>query len=216
MKMYNSLGPNPRCVRIFLAEKDMTLDTYELDITGGENRQADYTGKNPSGQMPALELDDGSVLAETAAICEYLEDLHPSPALIGANPQEKAETRMWQRRIELQITENLYNGFRYAEGYEMFKNRVHCIPAAADDLKQIVRQRLAWLDGLMEGRDFIVGNRFTLVDVILFCALDFGACVGQKMDPSLKNLSAWFSRVDGRPSSAASVHEKAKAAGMKA
>ena len=99
MKMYNSLGPNPRCVRMFMDEKDIKLDTIEIDILAGENRQAPYTDKNPGGQMPSIELDDGSVLAETTAICEYLEDKHPSPALIGSTPEEKAETRMWQRRI---------------------------------------------------------------------------------------------------------------------
>ncbi len=216
MRMYNSLGPNPRCVRMFMAEKGVTLDTIEIDILGAENRQGPYTDKNPGGQMPAIELDDGSILAETTAICEYLEDTQPGPALIGSTPEEKAETRMWQRRIELQITEHMYNGFRYAEGLDMFKERMHCLPEAAAGLKEIVQEKLAWLDGLMEGKQFIVGDRFTLVDIILYCAFDFGAGVGQKISPDLKNLTAWFARVDSRASAAASIHEKAKAAGMKA
>ncbi len=216
MRMYDSLGPNPRCVRMFMAEKGITLDTIEVDILGAENRQAPYTDKNPGGQMPALELDNGSVLAETAAICEYLEDTQSGPALIGSTPEEKAETRMWQRRIELQITEHMYNGFRYAEGLDTFKERMHCLPEAAAGLKEIVQEKLTWLDGLMEGKQFIVGDRFTLVDIILYCALDFGAGVGQKISPNLKNLTAWFARVDGRASAASSIHEKAKTAGMKA
>ena len=216
MRMYNSLGPNPRCVRMFMAEKGVTLDTIEVDILGAENRQGPYTEKNPGGQMPAIELDDGSVLAETTAICEYLEDTQSGPALIGSTPEEKAETRMWQRRIELQITEHMYNGFRYAEGLDMFKERMHCLPEAAAGLKEIVQEKLAWLEGLMEGKQFIVGDRFTLVDIILYCAFDFGAGVGQKISPDLKNLTAWFARVDSRASAASSIHEKAKAAGMKA
>ena len=216
MRMYNSLGPNPRCVRMFMAEKGMSLDTIEVDILGAENRQAPYTDKNPGGQMPSIELDDGSILAETTAICEYLEDTQPSPALIGSTPEEKAQTRMWQRRIELQITENMYNGFRYAEGLDMFKDRMHCLPEAADGLKEIVQEKLAWLEGLLEGKQFIVGDRFTLADIILYCAFDFGAGVGQKISPDLKNLTAWFARVDSRTSAASSIHEKAKAAGMKA
>ena len=216
MRMYNSLGPNPRCVRMFMAEKGVTLDTVEIDILGAENRQGPYTEKNPGGQMPAIELDNGSVLAETTAICEYLEDTQPGPALIGSTPEEKAETRMWQRRIELQITEHMYNGFRYAEGLDMFKERMHCLPEAAAGLKEIVQEKLAWLDGLMEGKQFIVGDRFTLVDIILYCAFDFGAGVGQKISPDLKNLTAWFARVDSRASAASSIHAKAKAAGMKA
>lgn len=216
MRLYNSLGPNPRCVRMFMAEKGITLPTIELDILGAENRKPPYTDKNPGGQMPALELDNGSVLGETVAICEYLEDKHPTPALIGSTPEEKAEERMWQRRIELNITENLYNGFRYAEGLQMFKDRMHCLPEAATGLKAIVQEKLAWLDKLMEGKTFIAGNRLTLTDIILYVALDFGTGVGQKIDPNLKNIAAWFKRMNERPSATASLHEKAKAAGMRA
>jgi glutathione S-transferase len=201
---------------MFMAEKGITLPTIELDILGAENRRPPYTDKNPGGQMPALELDNGSVLGETVAICEYLEDKHPTPALIGSTPEEKAEERMWQRRIELNITENLYNGFRYAEGLQMFKDRMHCLPEAATGLKAIVQEKLAWLDKLMEGKTFIAGNRLTLTDIILYVALDFGTGVGQKIDPNLKNIAAWFKRMNERPSATASLHEKAKAAGMRA
>src|SRR5262245_49586090 len=216
MRMYNSLGPNPRCVRIFMAEKGVTVPTMELDILGAENRKAPYTDKNPGGQMPALELDNGSTLAETVAICEYLEEKHPTPALIGTTAEERAEERMWQRRIELNITENLYNGFRFAEGLKMFTDRMHCLPEAAPGLKAIVQEKLEWLDKLMAGKQFIVGNRLTLTDIILYCALDFGAGVGQKINPNLKNLTAWFERMNARPSATASLHEKAKSAGMRA
>ncbi len=210
MKLVNSLGPNPRCVRMFMAEKDLTLETIELDIQGGDNRRPPYTDNNPGGQMPSLELEDGSYLAETVAICEYLEDLYPTPALIGSTPQEKAQTRMWQRRVELNITEHLYNGFRYAEGFEMFKERLHCLPEAAAGLKQIVQEKLAWLDGLMAGKSFIVGERFTVADIILYSALDFGAGVGQTISPQLSNMTAWFERLAARPSADASLHEKAR------
>ena len=216
MQLYNSLGPNPRCVRMFMAEKEITLPTIEIDILGAENRQPPYTDKNPGGQMPALELDKGQVLGETVAICEYLEDKFPTPALIGATPEEKAETRMWQRRIELNITENLYNGFRFAEGLKMFQDRMHCLPEAAAGLKAIAQEKLEWLDKLMEGKSFIAGNRPTLPDIILYVALDFGAGVGQKINPDLKNITAWFERMNARPSATASLHEKAKAAGMRA
>lgn len=210
MKLVNSLGPNPRGVRMFMAEKGITLDTIEVDLVGGENRKPPYTDKNPGGQMPSLELDDGSYLAETVAICEYLEDTNPTPALIGSTPEEKAQTRMWQRRIEMNITEHLYNGFRYSDGIKIFENRMHCLPEAAAGLKEIVQEKLAWLDGLMEGKSFIVGERFTLADVILFSALDFGAGVGQTINPKLTNMTAWFERVNSRPSAEASLHPKVK------
>ena len=103
MKLLNSMGPNPRMVRMFMIEKGIELETLEHDILGAENRRSPYTDKNPGGQMPALELDDGSVLAETVVICEYLEELHPTPALIGTTAQERAETRMWTRRVEQKL-----------------------------------------------------------------------------------------------------------------
>ena len=105
MKFYNSIGPNPRVVRMFAAEKGITLPTVEVDLMKAENRQAAYLAKNKAGQMPCLELDDGSTVSEITAICEYLEDVHPKPALIGASAKEKAETRMWTRRIDLNICE---------------------------------------------------------------------------------------------------------------
>ena len=115
MKLYDSLGPNPRVVRMFMREKGIELPSEQVDILGGANRRPPYTDRNPSGQMPSLELDDGSVLAETAAICEYLEEKHPEPPLVGRTPEERAETRMWTRRVEFNITEHLYNGFRFGE-----------------------------------------------------------------------------------------------------
>src|SRR3989442_11435359 len=128
MLLYNSLGPNPRATRMFLAEKGISIPTTDLDLLGAENRRPPYTDKNPGGQIPALELDDGTVIGETVAIWEYLEEQNPKPPLIGANAKERAETRMWQRRIEQRITENLYNGFRFAEGAPLFQARMRIIP----------------------------------------------------------------------------------------
>ena len=131
MKLIDSFGPNPRVVRMCLAEKGLTLPSEQIDLLGGENRQSAYLARNPGGQLPALELDDGTVIAETAVICEYLEEVHPTPSLVGATAAERAVARTWQRRVELNITEHVYNGFRYAEGFELFKNRLYCIPEAA-------------------------------------------------------------------------------------
>jgi glutathione S-transferase len=206
MKVYDSFGPNPRALRMFLHEKGLDLPKADVDLLGAENRRAPYTDRNPGGQVPALELDDGRVLGETVAIFEYLEEKHPKPALVGTTPEERAETRQWQRRIELKITEHLYNGFRFAEGIELFKPRMRVLPEAADGLKATARDNLAWLDGLLAGRTFLAGDRFTIADIILYCALDFGRGVGQPFDPSLKNVAAWFERVSGRPSAAASLH----------
>ncbi len=219
MLLYDSFGPNPRAMRMFLAEKGITIPTRNIDLMGAENRRPPYTDRNPGGQLPALELDDGKCIGETVAIWEYLEEKHPSPPLIGATPEERAEARQWQRRIELRITEHLYNGFRYSEGAPIFKDRMRILPEAAPGLKAIVQDNLKWLDALLEGRDYIAGNRFTVADIILYCALDFGSGVGQqvgsKMEPSLKNVNAWFKRVDSRPSAKASLHPNAAQIGMK-
>lgn len=214
MKVYDSFGPNPRALRMFLAEKDVDLPRITIDLMGAENRQAPYTEKNPGGQVPALELDDGRVIGETVAIFEYLEEKYPSPPLIGRTAEERAEARQWQRRVELKITEHLYNGFRFAEGIELFRPRMRVLPEAAEGLKAIARDNLAWLDALLQGKQWIAGDRFTMADVILYCALDFGASVGQPLDGTLTNLVGWKERVAARPSAAASLHPMSAATGM--
>jgi glutathione S-transferase len=204
MLFYDSGGPNPQVVRIFAAERGVDLPKTTIDLRGGENRQPAYMAKNPAGQLPCLELDDGFVLAEITAICEYLDEVGPAGrTLIGATPQERAETRMWVRRIDLNILEPLANGFRFAEGLKLFAPRIHVIPQAADDLKQIAQEKLTWLNGLIEGREFICGNRLTLADILLFSFLDFGARVGQPINAANANIVAHHARMKARPSSAA-------------
>lgn len=209
MKLLNSFGPNPRMVRMYAIEKGIDLDMLEHDLLGAENRQEAYLTKNPGGQMPALELDDGSVIGETTTICEYLEESHPTPALIGDSAEARAKTRMWVRRVELNITEHMYNGFRFAEGLDMFRDRLYCIPEAADGLKKKARAGREWLDGLMAGQDFICGNDLTIADIILFCCMDFCKDVGQAVDTDLPNIVAWYARMNARPSAAASLHPAA-------
>lgn len=215
MKLIEGFGPNPRATRWLLLEKGIELPREEIDVVAGENRKPPYTERNPAGQLPALELDDGRVIGETVAIFEYLEELYPEPPLVGATPEERAEARMWQRRVELNITEHLYNGFRYGEGLQLFESRMRCLPGAADGLKQKARDGLAWLDGLLAGKDWIAGARFTIADIILACALDFGSSVGQPTDPSLENLGQWWRRIQARPAFEASVHPMAAATGMR-
>ena len=205
MKFYNSIGPNPRVVKMFMQEKGVTLPFVEVDLMAGENRQEPYLAKNPAGQSPALELDDGTVLAEITAICEYLDEKFPGGSLIGTTPEERAETRMWTRRVDLNICEPMANGFRFAEGLPLFQNRMRCLPEAAAGLKAIAQDKRAWLDKLMNGRDFLAGKRLTMADILLFGFLDFGASVGQPINPELKNVSAWFERMKARPSAAASA-----------
>jgi glutathione S-transferase len=203
MKFYNSIGPNPRVVRMFMAEKGISIPTEDVDLMKGDNRREPYLKKNSAGQMPALELDSGHCVTEITAICEYLEDTNPNPPLIGRNPEEKAETRKWTRRVDLNICEPLANGFRFSQGLPLFKDRIVTVPEAADGLKRIAQDRLKWLDGELAGKDWICGKRFTLADVLLFCFLDFGNQVGQPLNDANANVAAWFQRVKARPSAKA-------------
>jgi glutathione S-transferase len=204
MKFYNSIGPNPRMVRMFMAEKGIEISKVDVDLLAGENRKEPYLGVNAAGQMPALELDDGTVVAEITAICEYLDEIKKdTPSLIGDSPAERANTRMWTRRIDLNIVEPGANGFRFSEGLKLFENRVRCIPEAADGLKATARDKLTWLDGLMGSKPFVGGNKLSMADIMLFVFLNFMGSVKQPLDPANKNLAAWYERMKARPSAAA-------------
>jgi glutathione S-transferase len=199
MKLFTGMGPNPRVVVLAIAELGADVELEQVDLMVGENRQSTHLERNPSGQLPTLELDDGSFLAEITVIAEYLDEKFGG-SLIGATAEERAETRMWVRRIDLNICENLANGFRFSDGLPLFKDRLHCIPQAADDLKAVVQEKLAWLDGLMGDNEFVCGDRFTLADILLFAFLEFGASVGQPLDAKCERLQAWYARVAARPS----------------
>ncbi|AMU88701.1 glutathione S-transferase family protein [Sphingopyxis macrogoltabida] len=201
MKFYNSIGPNPRVVKLFMAEKGIEIPEVIIDLRGGENRRAPYNVEvNPAGQTPALALDDGSVLTEITAICEYLEERFPETPLIGSTAEERANTRMWTRRVDIKICEPLTNGFRFAEGLPLFEPRMRCLPEAAAGLKAIAQDGIAWLDPLIAGRDFIAGDTLSLADLLLFAFLDFGVSVGQPVDPAFANVNGWYERMKARPS----------------
>jgi glutathione S-transferase len=205
MLFYDSIGPNPKVVRMFMAERGISgIPSETVDLRGGENRREPFLSRNPAGTCPALALDNGMVLAEITAICEYLDEIGPAGStLIGKTPEERAETRMWARRIDLHILEPMANGFRYTDGLKMFENRIHCIPAAGADLKAIAQEGVTWLDGLIGGRTFICGERLTLADILLFVFLDFFVGVKQPLNEANQNIVAWYGRMKARPSAAA-------------
>ncbi|MEI6484973.1 MAG: glutathione S-transferase family protein [Sphingomonadales bacterium] len=203
MKLYDSIGPNPHMVRMFAAEKGLELPKITVDIRKGDNRSGDYITKVPAGGTPALELADGKTVSEITVICEYLEELHPAPALIGSTPEQRAETRRWTRIIDLGYCEPMANGFRAVEGRPMFEPRFPLVSVAAGaELKAIAAKKLLWLDALMTG-DFVCGSRFTLADILLFAFVQFGAQVGQPLPDGAAWLPAWRDRVAARPSAAA-------------
>ena len=195
MKFYDSIGPNPRVVRMAMAEKGMSLLTETIDIMAGANRSGDYIKKVPAGGTPALELDDGRTVSEITVIAEYLEEVQPAPAIIGTTPEERAETRRWVRIIDLGYCETMANGFRATQGRPMFER-------GGEELKALAAKKLQWLDALMSG-DFVCGDRFTLADILLFGFIEFGAQVGQPLPDGLTWLPAWHKRVAARPSAAA-------------
>ena len=203
MKLYDSVGPNPRIVRMFMAEKGIEMPKQTVDLRKGENREAEHLKRNPHGQMPTLELDNGSYLSEITPICEYLEEKHPTPAMIGTTAEERAECRMWTRRVDLNICEPLANGYRFGEALKFFEKRIPVVPEASSGLKMIAANRLQWLDGQMAGKDYLCGKRYTLADILLYGWLDFAGQVGQPPDPANSHIVAWMARVGERPSAKA-------------
>lgn len=202
MKLHTSVGPNPQVVKMFMAERGITLPMVEVDIRAGENRKAEFLKTNPSGQSPALELDDGSVITEILVICEYLDEITPGDSLIGSTPEERAQTRRWMRWTDLGIVEPLANGFRFSQGLEMFQDRMRCLPEAADGLKACAQDKIAFMDGQLGERAYVAGDKFTLADILLFAFLGFGEAVGQPVNPEFKNLAKWRQTVAQRPSAA--------------
>ena len=205
MKLYNSLGPNPHTVRMFAAEKGIALPLQEVDVLGAEHRRAPYDALNPMMQTPALETDDGQVITEITAICEYLEEVHPNPPLIGSTPGERAETRMWCRRIDLNVIEGRSRAFRATGGRAYYIDKVKLLSEpAAEELKALVEDRILWLDQQIAGKAYICGDRYTLADIMFFCFMYFGAPEGgDNLPAGATNLTAWFDRLKARPAAAA-------------
>ena len=203
MKLITSIGPNPHVVRMFMAERGIEIPTEEIDIRAGENRKEPYLATNPAGQSPCLVLDDGSVVTEITAICEYLDEKFPGKKLMGDTPEVRAQNRRWMRWVDLNVLEPLANGFRYSEGLAMFKDRMRCLPDAAPGLKACAQDKLKFLDGQLADRPYVAGDAFGLADILLFCFQAFGNAVGQPVDPELKNYAAWYAKVGERPSAKA-------------
>ncbi|CAB1275267.1 glutathione S-transferase family protein [Candidatus Nitrosacidococcus tergens] len=202
MLVLDAISPAPRCLRMFLLEKSLQLDSQFIDVMTGENRETNYLAINPAGQVPSLRLDDGSYITESVAIAEYLEELYPQPVLIGNSPKERAITRMWWRRVELNITEFIHNAFHYSEGLKRFESRIPISPEAAPGLKMVAQDRIQWLDSMIHG-PYLCGERFSAADIWLYVWLDFAnqASVNQPIDFNrLENLSGWFEKISKRAS----------------
>jgi len=202
--LYDSVGPNPRVVRMFAAEKALGLQIKRIDIIAGENRQPPFLRKNPTGGTPVLELSDGTCISETVAICEYLEEVSGRSSLLGVAPEERARVRMWTRRIDLNFCAPFVLGFRGSRGRAMFEPRMPIVgSAAAEELKTIALAYLPQLATRLVESPYIVGNDFTLADIVLFCFLEFGAQVGLLAVEGMSPLKVWRDQVRSRASAKA-------------
>jgi len=202
MKLHDSASaPNPRRVRIFLAEKGVSVPVVPVDIAKAENREPPFLAKNPLGGLPVLELDDGSCIAESVAICRYFEELQPAPPLMGVDAKDKAIVEMWQRRMELELFRHVTGCFQNT--HKFFAGRIPQVPEYGEVCRNAARARLAWLDGELAGRPFVAGERYSIADITALCAIDFGRVSDIRIQPEQKQLARWYESVSSRPSAKA-------------
>jgi glutathione S-transferase len=202
MKIYNSpVAPNPRRVRIFLAEKDIKVPLEDVDIANAVNRQAEFRKKNPLAGVPVLELDDGTCIAESVAICRYFEEQKPEPPLFGVGAKERALVDMWNRRMELTMFIQIADSFR--QRHEFFKGRIRQCPEYAEVQRQNAEDSLKWIDTELANRRFIAGDKFTIADITAMVGIDFGRVSKIAIQPDQKNLARWHAEVSARPSAKA-------------
>ena len=202
MKLYTYPGaPNPRRVHIYLAEKGLSVPFERVDIMKRQNRTPEFLARvNPLGGLPVLELDDGTHLAESVAICRYFEAMHPEPPLFGHTPKEQGVVEMWNRRIELGFMVPL--GLVWIHGSPLTKAVMkEQIPAVAEQNRAVVERHLAFLDGELATRDFLAGDAFTMADILALTTLDFATQLnGFAIAPEQQHLARWHERVSARPS----------------
>jgi glutathione S-transferase len=204
IRLFDSFGIIPRVVRFFLLEKGLDIPRHEVDLLLGENRDPEYLKLNPSGQTPALELSDGTILGEGPVICEFLEELYPDRPLIGTTAKERAITRMWWRRVELNICQPMILGFYYGDGLEQYRTRMRCIPEAAEGMKEKGRDGMRWLDGLLRG-EWVAGPSFTIADIHLYSFIQEMSEKGQYVPEECAALKSWMERVGSRPAAEMSL-----------
>ena len=194
-------APNPRRVRIFLAEKGVDLPETFVDMRARAHKAPDFLSKNPAGQLPVLELDDGRFLSESVAICRYLDALHPQPPLFGADPFAAAEIDMWIRRVEFLVTSPVAMFWRHAHPYtasliEQFKD-------FGESNRANTERAFAWLDAQLQDRLYLAGEHFSMADICALTSVDFAGFIGLPPPGEAKALADWHARMSARPSAKA-------------
>ena len=195
-------APNPRRVRIFLAEKGVTIPTVAVDMAKFEHRDAAHAALNPVRALPVLELADGTALSESVAICRYIEALHPEPNLFGATPLEAARVDMWNRRVEFGLYARVGAVFRHGHP-GMAEHEVPQVAEWAAVNRDKVEADLAILDAALAGRPFLALDRFTIADITLAVAVDFMRAARLALPDRFEHLGRWKAAVAARPSMAA-------------
>jgi len=204
MKLYGAgkPAPNPRRVRMFLAEKSIALDETPIDIMAREHKSPEHMARNSLGQVPVLELDNGTTISETVAICRYFEELQAEPTLFGRTPVEKALVDMWIRRVEFQVMTPVGMFWRHAHPLTAALLRQH--KEFGESNRGAYARAQRWLDGeLADGRPFLAGTAFSMADICALSTVDFARWIGLDLEPEHTHLAAWHERVTARPSAAA-------------
>ena len=196
-----SAGMHPRRVRIFMAEKGLAIDRREVDAAGGANARPDFLRLNPLGKLPVLELDDGSAIAESLAICRYLEAMQPLPSLMGRTSQASVHIEMWTLRMDHELSQPIALAFVHSSDF--YRGRVEQVPEVALWARGRALQTMTWLDGELAGRNHIAGEDYTLADIVAQCACVLGKAVGLRIAPEMTHLSRWFAQVSARPTARA-------------
>ena len=203
MKLYDGgRAPNPRRVRIFLAEKGVSVPTEQVDLGALEHKSAEFSALNPLQRVPALVLDDGAVLTESIAICRYFEAVQPEPPLFGRGAREEAWVEMWQRRLELHLLFPVAHVFRNQHP-AMKDMEVPQVPAWAEANKPRIADFLGFLNRELQNRHFIAGDRYTVADITGLVALDFMKPAKLRVEDSLSSIRRWHAELSARPSAAA-------------
>jgi glutathione S-transferase len=203
MKLYNEMNPapNPRRVRMFLAEKAISLPMVQIQLRRGAHKEPEFLAKNSLGQVPVLELDDGSTLSESIAICRYLEELHPTPALFGGDAWQRAQVEMWMRRIEFALMSRI--GAVWVNTHKFTSH----LGTQYKDYGEASRERsvkaMGWLNEELAGKEYIANDHFSMADIVALTTLDFATWIGLETPAELEHLRAWHARVSARPSAAA-------------
>ena len=194
-------APNPRRVRIFAAEKGIELSSKEVSIPKREQKAPEYVAKNPRGQTPILELDDGTVIAESVAIMRYLEAEQPDPPLFGTTAREIAEIEMWNRRVEMILMPAIAAVWVHTHPFTA------ALPGRNVEWGESNRPRVVegmrFFDGSLEGREYLAGSAFSAADILLLTTVDFAKFIGLEMPSECANLLRWHERVSARPSASA-------------